>query len=100
MVRACRQWWWARSVWPAAWWGVGQAVVGAGLPESVADLIGESERGGVVAAGLAGLAVGEHGLAQAVERFALASAARSSDAPCPSCRLPGGTVGVVRCLSS
>jgi AcrR family transcriptional regulator len=47
----------------------GQAAVGAGLLVLVAGLPGHGEGVGVVGAGLAGMAHGEHGFTQAVEGF-------------------------------
>lgn len=47
----------------------GVAVVGAGLLVLVADLDGQSERGGVLDAGRVGLAGSEEHFTKAVERF-------------------------------
>jgi hypothetical protein len=49
--------------------GVAEAVVGAGLLVLVADVASQAERGGVLRAGVTGLAGGEQDLTEAVERL-------------------------------
>src|SRR6516165_2086800 len=68
MARARCPCWRAWPGSPARVAGGGQAVVGAGLLVAVAGAAGQGERGGVLVAGLAGLAGGQQGLPGAVER--------------------------------